>query len=59
VDQPSAAKDLAAQPGESLGHAEFRPGTDELGVDVGTRFEIWTLTGGRRVVANSFQGFRH
>jgi len=59
VDQPSAAKDLTAQPGESLGYAEFRPGTDELGVDVGRGFEIWTLTGGRRVVGNSFQGFRH
>lgn len=59
VDQPSAAKDLTAQAGESLGHAELRPGTNELGVDVGSRFEIWALTGGRRIVANSFQGFVH
>lgn len=34
VDQPSAAKELMAQPGERLGHAEFRPGADELGVGV-------------------------
>src|SRR5260221_6318221 len=58
MDQPSAAKELSAQPGESLGHAELRPGADELGVDVGTRFEIWTLTGGGRGVAHSLQGVR-
>jgi len=59
VDQPSAAKELMAQPGETLGHAEFRPGADELGVGVaeGGRFEIWTLTGARRVVASRAAGF--
>ncbi len=59
TDQSSAAKDIAAQPGETLGHAEFRPGTDELGVGVpgGGRFEIWTLTGQRRVVASRAAGF--
>jgi len=59
VDQPNAAKELAAQPGETLGHAEFRPATDEIGVGVadGGRFEIWTLTGQRRVVASRVAGF--
>lgn len=61
VDQPSAAKDLPAQPGETLGHAEFRPGADELGVGVpeGGRFEIWTLAGQRRVVASRVGNFLH
>ena len=61
VDQPTAAKDLMAQPGERLGHAEFRPGADELGVGVaeGGRFKIWTLTGARRVVASRAAGFLH
>jgi hypothetical protein len=61
VDQPSAAKDLPGQPGEKLGRAEFRPGTDDLGVEVpeGGRLEIWTLTGQRRVVASRVGNFIH
>jgi hypothetical protein len=60
LDQPNAMKDLPAQPGETLGRAEFRPGSDELGVEVpeGGRFEIWTLTGQRRVVASRVGNFR-
>lgn len=57
VDQPADVHDLS-RPGDSLGHAEFRPGFDEVGVDVGRNFEIWSLTGQRRVVGTSFQGFR-
>ena len=50
VDQPAKSMELAAQQGETLGRAEFRPGTDEIGVDrVGPagQFEIWTLTQSR------------
>jgi len=61
VGSPAAAKDLAAQNGEQLAFAEFRPGADEIGVDVpaGGRFEIWKLDGQRRVVATRVTGFRH
>jgi dipeptidyl aminopeptidase/acylaminoacyl peptidase len=61
VDQPSAVTELQSQPGELLGHAEFRPGADEIGVHVpeGGRFEIWTLTGQRRVVATAVGAFVH
>jgi hypothetical protein len=59
VDQPSAAKELPSEPGEFVGHAEFRPGADEIGVRAGGRFEIWTLTGQRRVVAVGAAGFVH
>lgn len=51
VDQPQSAKDLMAQAGETLGRAELRPGSDEIGVDVGGRLEVWSLSGQRRVVA--------
>ncbi len=57
TDRPSAVKGSAAQAGETFGHAEFRPGADELGVDVGSSFEIWTLAGQRRVVAARTPGF--
>lgn len=59
VDQPSAAKELPSGPGEFVDHAEFRPGADEIGVRAGGRFEIWTLTGQRRVVAVGAAGFVH
>jgi hypothetical protein len=58
VDQPATAIDLHAGAGEPIGRAAFRPGTDEIGADVGRNFEIWTLTGQRRVVGTSFQGFQ-
>lgn len=62
TDQPAAAQDLPAGPRETLGHAEFRPGVDaEIGVEVlsGGRFDIWTLAGPRRVVAERVAGFIH
>jgi hypothetical protein len=62
VDQPAASRELAAQQGETLGRAEFRPGSDELGVDrtgPGGQFEIWSLSGMRRVVATRVTGFVH
>ena len=58
VDQPATARDLVANSGEKLGRAALRPGADEIGVDVGPAFEIWTLTGQRRVVGKTFGGFR-
>ena len=61
-DQPQSAKDLPAQSGELLSRAEFRPGTDEIGVDrpnPSGQFEVWTLTGQRRVVATRVTGFVH
>lgn len=57
TNQPSAAKEFTAQGTERFGHAEFRPGADEVGVDVGSAFELWTLTGQRRVVAERTPGF--
>lgn len=57
TDQPTAAKELTAQGAERIGHVEFRPGRDELGVDVDSAFEIWSLTGQRRVVAERTPGF--
>jgi hypothetical protein len=61
-DQPQSATDLPAQPGELLARAEFRPGSDEIGVDrpnPAGQFEIWTLTGQRHVVATRVTGFLH
>jgi hypothetical protein len=57
TDQPSAAKEFTAQGTDRFAHVEFRPGADELGVDVGSAFEIWSLTGQRRVVAQRTPGF--
>ncbi len=57
TDRPSAAKEFTAQGPDRFGHVEFRPGTDELGVDTGSAFEIWTLTGQRRVIAERTPGF--
>lgn len=59
VDQPAAAKELVAASGDTLGHVEFRPGTDEIGVNAGGRFEIWTLDGQRRVAATRVGDFDH
>ncbi len=60
VGSPSAAKDLPGR-GDQIAYAEFRPGADEIGVDVpaGGRFEIWTLDGAVRVVAMRVTGFSH
>jgi len=60
VGSPSAAKDLPGR-GDQIAYAEFRPGADEIGVDVpaGGRFEIWTLDGAVRVVATRVTGFSH
>lgn len=57
TDQPSAAKEFTAQGTDRFGHVEFRPGADELGVDIGSAFEIWTITGQRRVIAERTPGF--
>lgn len=57
TDQPSAVKEFKAQSTDRFGHVEFRPGADELGVDTGSAFELWTLTGQRRVVAEGTPGF--
>lgn len=59
VDQPSAARDLQAGAGQKINGAEFRPGADEIGVDLGSAFEIWTLAGDRRVVPTRARGFIH
>lgn len=57
TDQPGAVKEFAAQGTDRFGHVEFRPGADELGVNSGSAFEIWTLTGQRRVIAERTPGF--
>lgn len=60
VDQPGAAKDLSGG-GARIGRAEFRPGADEIGVEVpeGGKLEVWSLSGQRRVVAERVGTFLH
>ena len=63
IDEPNKFRVIPGTAGERLWHIEFRPGMDELGVQVGpdgapARFEIWRLAGQRRVV-NATVGFEH
>lgn len=59
IDEPLKARVIPGTAGEMPWNIAFRPGMDELGVQVGSgpggavpaRFEIWSLTGQRRVVS--------
>lgn len=63
IDEPLKARVIPGTSGDVLLNIAFRPGMDEIGVQVGhglsgggatpARFEIWSLTGQRRLVSAS------
>ena len=67
VDQPSSVTTISATGGETIDRAEFRPGADELGVQVtgagvhtgpdSGRFEIWSLNGQSKRKVTDLTGF--
>lgn len=68
VDQPSAAKEVRADLSRGRAeYAEFRPGTNEIGVSVAAastgpvgppgHFEIWDLSSGKQRVVSPTVGF--
>lgn len=69
TDDPARATALRPATGDTVSVVALRPGSDEIGVDSGPmavgspgvrRFELWSMTGQRRVVRDSggFEVFR-
>ena len=67
VDQPASATNVAAASGDTVDRADFRPGSDELGLQVtgpgartgpdSGRFEIWSLNGQTKRKVSDLTGF--